>query len=515
VKRLAVVLLLFVAVGWAQPPQELTIAIGDDTGRLNPHDYSSQFVALTMVYEPLVRYAIDGTLQPALAESWEVSEDGLTWTFKLRQGVTFHDGTPFNAEAAKWNFDRWVGQADWDFLPTTNNIAEVTVQDEYTLVLTLKTYLYTTLNDLAVARPVRFLSPQAVDADGAYAQPIGTGPWKVEEYQAERQMSFVPNESYWGGTPKLSKVTFLVIPDPQTRIAGLISNQIDVIGGEYLGAVPLESIPALKASPTVEIVTSEGSTNYFLQMNVQKAPFDDPLVRRAINHAVDREAISQSVFGGYAKPAEGVFPVTVPYFKPTEQGLYSYDPELSKELLAEAGWTDGGDGTLVKDGVPFSFTLVVDQGVFPQARTLAQVVQDQLKNIGIELNIETLDYNAWIARLEQGDYDLATNLTWGAPYDPHSSLAALFKSVYNSPNSERIFSSPELDTKIDTVLAAQDETAREAAYGDLWTYLDDVSAGVPLVSAARLYAVRKGVTGFEIAPTEYELSLLNVEIESR
>jgi len=499
----------------AQIPQELTIAIGDDPGRLNPHDYGSQFVALTMLYEPLVRYGAGGKLEPGLAKSWTISKDAKTYTFNLRSGVKFSDGSPFDAKAAKFNFDRWVGTKDWDFLPTTNNIARVSIRGDLTLILTLKKPLYSTLNDLAVARPVRFLSPKAVDDKGKFLRPVGTGPWKVAEYLPERRLTFVRNDAYWGKKPKLSKVTFLLINDPQTRVSGLLANQIDVIGGEYLGALPLESLPVLKVNPNVQLLSAPGTTNYFLQMNIQKPPFNDANVRRAINMAIDRQAIAKSVFGGYAVPAKGVFPGDVPYFKATASDLYSYNPQKARALMAQGGWTPGADGILQKNGQPFRYALIVDQGVFPQARTLAQVVQDQLKKIGLAVDVQTVDYNTWIARLEKGQYDLATNLTWGAPYDPHSSLIALFKRAYGSPNSERIFSSPQLDKMIDAVLATRNEAARTVQYRRLWTYLDQQAAGVPLVSAQRLYAVRKGISGFRIAPTEYELDLSNVTVTSR
>jgi nickel ABC transporter nickel/metallophore binding protein len=497
--------------------QHLHVPIGDDPGILNPHDYTSQYVALSMVYETLVRYVENGEIVPALAESWTVSDDGLVWTFKLRQGVTFHDGTPFDATAAKWNLERWVGVPDHDWLPTTMNVLNIETPDDYTVVLTLKEFYYATLYDLAINRPMRFLSPNAVDADGNLTEPIGTGPWQVEERVPEQRVTFKRFENYWGEKPLLERVTFDIVQDPQTRVAALLSGQLDVAGGEYLGALPLESLPALEQMPNITILTGEGSTSYMLQLNSTKPPFDNVNVRRALNHAIDRTAISESVFYGLAQPSTSIFPSNIPYVKPTNSDLYSYNPDLAKELLAEAGWTPGSDGILTKGDQTMRFELVVDQGVFPQVKTLAQVIQGQLKPLGIEISIQALEYDAWLDRLTRGEYDLATQITWGAPYDPHSSLVALFKTNGSTTqaSSERFFGSPELDVMIDEVLKERDETERQAKFEAIWAYLDDVAAGVPLVSSSRIYAVRNTVDGFKISPTEYDLDLTGVSIKSQ
>lgn len=170
------------AASVASVEQTFTVAIGEDVAGLNPQGYDAHsFVALAMMFEPLVRYGADGTIQPALAESWQASPDNLSWTFKLRQGATFQDGTPFNAEAAKWNFQRWVNVADHDWLPLSTKIAAIETPDSNTLVLQMKEPYYATLQELSLVRPVRFLSPKSVGTDGKFNKPIGTGPWKLAE----------------------------------------------------------------------------------------------------------------------------------------------------------------------------------------------------------------------------------------------------------------------------------------------------------------------------------------------
>jgi nickel ABC transporter nickel/metallophore binding protein len=492
--------------------QTFVIAVGSDPGPLNPHNYGSSFIALDMVYEPLVRYAADGSIVPALAESWEISPDGLTWTFTLREGVTFQDGTPFNAEAVKWNFERWIQTEDHNWLPSTTRIATVEAPDERTVVLTMNDFYYATIQDLALVRPVRFLSPASVGADGAYARPVGTGPWQLEEYLPQQRASFVPNPSYWGEQPNLERVVFEVIPDAQTRIAALLSNEVDLVGGEYVGGISLESLPVLQRNPNVQVFTEPGTTGYFLQMDTTSAPFDDLRVRQALNHAIDRATISERLFGGLAEPAQGVFPERVPYVASSGSDLYSYDPERARALLAEAGWTPNADGVLTKDGETLELTLVVDAAMFPQAGSLAQVLQAQLKEVGIALTPRLLDYSGWLDAYYQRGYDLLMNITWGAPYDPHSSLSGVFSSTSSSTIA---YSDPELDQLIAAALAAPDEAERTSLFQRIWARLDEQAVVVPIVSSSRVYALRSGVEGFTMAGTEYELDLQNISITSR
>ena len=206
----------------ADVEQTLVLASGRNLGPGNPHDYSSSFVLLDLLYEPLVRYDSNGDIQPALAESWEISDDGLTWTFNLRQGVTFHDGTPFNAEAVRWNMERWVGTQLHDWLPTTTRISSVETPDELTVVLSLSEPYYPAIQDLTLVRPVRFLSTNGVDNAGEFARPVGTGPWKVESLSDTRAV-LVRNEAYWGEKPELDEIVIEVILDGQTRVAALLS----------------------------------------------------------------------------------------------------------------------------------------------------------------------------------------------------------------------------------------------------------------------------------------------------
>lgn len=484
--------------------QTLILASGRNLGPGNPHAYDSSMVLLDLVYEPLVRYAPDGAIVPALAESWEISADGLTWTFRLRQGVTFHDGTAFDAAAAKWNLERWVGNQAHNWLPTTTRITAIDTPDAATLVLTLAESYYPAIQDFTLIRPVRFLSPAAVDADGAFARPVGTGPWQVTELSDEGA-SLTRYDGYWGELPALDRIAIEVVLDPQTRIAALLSGDVHAIGGEYLGSIPPESLAVLEQSDRVTLLTGEAITSFYIAANHGQPPFDDLHVRQAINHAIDRQGLVDAIFSGRAEAATGLLPGAIPYVTRTDTDTYTYDPEQAQALLAAAGWTPNSAGVLEKDGQPLQLDLVVDQSRLPQTAAMATAIQAQLKAVGIALELRLYDYSGWLDSFYARDYNLIMRFSWGPPYDPHTLLAGAFYTD-DRPESTISYSSPDLDPLIDAALASTTETQRQALYDQIWQHLDEQAAVIPLVYPQRIYAVRKEVQGFRLGGTEYDLS---------
>ena len=486
----------------ADVEQTLVLASGRNLGPGNPHDYSSSFVLLDLLYEPLVRYDANGDIQPALAESWEISDDGLTWTFNLRRGVTFHDGTAFNAEAVKWNMERWVGTSRHDWLPTTGRISSIETADDLTVVLTLSESYYPAIQDLTLVRPVRFLSSEGVDSAGEFASAIGTGPWQVESLSDTRAV-LVRNEAYWGEKPELDELVIEVILDAQTRVAALLSGEVDVIGGSYLGGVSLESLPVLERNDDVRIQTAAGLNTFYMAPRFDVPPLDDVRVRRALNYAIDRAGISDALFGGRAVPAQHLLPESIPYVTIANDDLYEYDPDRARELITEAGWTLNGGGVFEKDGVPLKLTLVVDDGQSPQAATMAQALQAQYKEVGVELDIRNFDYSGWLDALYTNDYSLIVRSSYGPPYDPHTLMSSAFYTDTNEDHYMSYFDS-DMDQLIDSALASTDPQERQEIYDRMWRHLEDVSAIIPLVFPERVFAVRNEVEGFRLGGSEYD-----------
>lgn len=484
--------------------QTIVLASGRELGPANPHDYSSNMALLDLLYEPLVRYGSDGTIQPALATAWTISPDGRTWTFTLRPHVTFHDGTPFDAAAVQWNFDRWIGRPEHAWLPSASRIATVAAPDAATVVLTLRTAYYPTIQDLTLIRPVRFLSPKAVDPQGAFARPLGTGPWKMASMGTQRAV-LVRNEDYWGDKPTLTKVVLDVILDAQTRVAALQSGEVQMIGGEYLGTIPPESLLTLRSDPALTVRTGSGVTSLHLLTPYNRPPFDDVRVRRALNLAIDRPGLVQAIFGGRAEAATGVMASAIPYVTRTATELYTFHSQRAAQLLAEAGWTPGANGVLVKDGQPLQCDLVVDKAMMPETASIAEAVQAQVKAIGIDLTVRLTDYSGWLQAYHAREGRLLMHFTWGPPYDPHTFVYGSFHTSLD-PQTVPAYADATLDGLIDTVLASTDEQVRQTLYQRIWQHLDDHAAVVPLLSPQRLYAHRHTVTGFRLGGTEYDLA---------
>ncbi len=484
----------------------LRVAIAQAETSISVRDYDTHsFNVLDEVFEPLVRYTADGSIGPGLAQSFEVSPDGKVMTFQLRPGSTSTDGTPFTAAGAKSERERWVRDKDNSFLGITGYTPSITATDDHTLTWTLAQPYFSALNELALVRPVRFMSPGAYAADGTVKAPIGTGPFTVQSTDNQKVV-LARNDSYWGPKPKLKQVVFTVIPDAAARVAALKAGEVDVIGGDYLAPLALEDAQSIREDSNLSVLTEKSTTNLLLTFNADTGnpALKDVRVRRAVGMAVDRNAIAAGLFDHQAEPATSVFPPNVPY-GPTSGGA-TFDVAGATALLEEAGWI--GSPVRKKDGKVLTLKLILDPSSLPQAKSLSEVAQAQLKSIGIEVEISPLDSTAYSAAVAARKFDLRFYSTYGAPYDPYSMLTANFRSSQEG----HLFASAELDRQIPIALAAADDTSRRANFDVIWKLLDDQAAAVPIVQLPRLWAVSKKVQGFTLGATEYDLPLAGVTI---
>lgn len=486
----------------------LRVAIAQAEPDLNSLDYKTHsFDVLDQIYEPLVRYGDKGVLQSALAERWEVSPDGLTTTFHLRKGVRFSDGTAFTAQLAKADLQRWLGQERHQFVGTTMNTASVETPDDATLVLRSKAPYYPTLQELTYVRPVRFRSPNAFDADGAFVKPIGTGPYRLES-STPTQVVLVRNDDYWGGRPTLDRIEFRVIPDSQARVAALKAGEVDVIGGDYLAPLAPEEAKDLEGNDDVQVLTVPSATNLLLAFNATTGhpALADPQVRKAINHAVDRDAYAKTLFNGRATPASELFPPSIPYAPAAGSRTIPHDVATASGILDAAGWT--GPGTRAKGATKLELRLILDPSLLPQAKALSEAVQADLAKAGIAVKITPLDSTAYSDAASKRDYDLRFYLTYGPPYDPFGLLNADFRTR----EAAHLFATPAIDALIDRAVASTTETDRTAAYASVWQQLDEAWAVAPLIETPRVWATRTTVKGFRLGVTEYDLPLSEVSV---
>ncbi|MBM9460158.1 hypothetical protein JK386_09600 [Nocardioides sp. zg-536] len=506
---LALVLVPLAACGGTMstdgPRDTIRVAVAEEIGVLNPWDVLGQFHAMDLIYEPLVAYGDGGEIEPALAESWEVAPDGRSVTFALRQDVVFHDGTPFDAAAAKFNLEQWAGKEQFSWLGTAAVIEEVATPDQHTLVLELSKPYPPLLQELTLVRPVRFASPAAAPG-GDFAEPVGTGPW-VFESSDETGGVFVRNDEYWGEKPELDRVELKVLPDSQTRLAALRAGEVDLIGGGYLSPVNAVEAKAIDGDSSLELLSGEADTTMSLIFNPEGVA-GDRAVREALSLATDVESINEVLYGGTENVAEGYFPPSVPHAG--DRVERTYDRDAAAKVLDEAGWTmDGKRRTKDGKALELELLLVSDpvHGMM-DARTTGQALQDELAKIGVTIELRVVDGAAYFEEQAAGKFDLTFATTYGAPYDPPNTALSFLKTGVETPT----WATPELDRLVDAAVAASEPADLDTAYGKVYAHLEEQVAFVPITSPPRYYAVRSEVKGFEVPPHEYRLDLTGVTV---
>lgn len=344
-------------------------------------------VVYANIFEGLTRIDRDGAVQPALAESWTVSDDGLVYTFKLHQGVTFHDGTAFDSADVKFSLDRAMAPDSTNaqkalFAP----IASVETPDASTVVVTLKQPAGSLLFNLGWGDAV-IVAPESAAENKNH--PVGTGPFKFERWVKGDRVEMSRYADYWGEPAKLAKATIKIIPDPAAATAALLAGDIDA----FANFPAPEAMPQFENDPRFEVVIGATEGETILAINNARKPLDDVRVRRALAHAVDRKAVIDGAMFGYGTPIGSHFsPLHPAYVDLTD--IYPYDPGKAKALLAEAGHGNG-------------LTLTLKLPPPSYARRSGEVVAAQLASIGVKTDIVQLEWAQWLEQVFKGkDYDL-------------------------------------------------------------------------------------------------------------
>jgi nickel transport system substrate-binding protein len=485
----------------------LKVAIAGETGDLDLLQNVSTLSSYTVVFDGLIHYGPGGALEPGLATAWTVAEDGLSISFDLREGVSFSDGTPFDATAAEWNLKRWMGVADFGWIGIADAYDSITIDAPNKITVTLKRPVAAALLELTIVRPVRFLSPAAVNSDGEQSAPIGTGPWIVQSYDNARTV-LVRNDAYWGEKPSFARMELLVVPDELARASGLRSGDLDVIGGDWVAPLSPRRASALK-SEGMTVVAEPGTATTILGFSPKSPIMLDKAVRDAIYIGVNRAAVAAVLFEGYADPTVNVFPTTVPTAG-ARRDVPAGDVAAAQAALTAGGWTGDASG-FTKDGAPLAIDFLVSDESFPGSRRIAEMIQGQLSEIGFKVNISSVDNATMHERRPNFEYDLTFFATYGAPYDPHGSLGASFVTAADTGPDGKIYVSDELDA---VVLAALDAggDAREGAMQAVYDWLADNTATCPLVVSQRIWAVNPRVTGFGLPATDYDLPFKGITL---
>jgi len=387
-RMLAAIIVAFatLATGPSFASKDVVFAVASTFTTTDPYDANdtlSQAMAKSF-YEGLYGFDKDMKMIPVLAESYDVSKDGLVYTIKLKKGIKFHDGTDFKADAVKANFDRVTNPENkLKRYGLYSNIAKTEVVDDYTARITLKTAFSAFINNLAHPSGV-MISPAAIAKYGKdiASNPVGTGPFKFVEWNRTDFLKVTKFDGYWHkGYPKVDTITWKPVIDSNSRAAVMQTGE-----AHFTYPVPYELAEVLKAKPGLELVAAPSIIVRYLSMNTQQKPFDNAKVRQAINYAINKDAVAKVAFGGYATPADAVVPAGVEFSIKT--GLWPYDVAKAKQLMAEAGYPNGFETELWS---AYNHTI---------AQKVTQVLQQQLAQIGVKVKITLLEAGQRVEKVE-------------------------------------------------------------------------------------------------------------------
>ncbi len=506
-------------IAWAAPMGSTLVYGGYDyDDHMDPAvtDFDSTIRVTLNVVEPLVWEPEPGVFVPGLAESWAVSQDAKTYTFRLKRGVKFHDGTPFNAEAVKFTMDRIVdpatkaGQSHDQLGPYDRT----EIVNDYTVRIQMKegyTPLLTNLNGyLGIVSPTAVKKMGLADFD---RHPVGTGPFIFKEWVPKDHVTLVRNPDYnWGssyfkhkGPAYLEQVIFKIIPEDSVRTGTLRSGETQYIDD----LLPLE-YGALKRSSRITVIDKgQPGSGFVLLLNVtSKGPISDLAVRRAMEYGVDREGLNKAVFQGLNKVAWS--PLMRPTFgyDPSTEKIYSYDPTKAKQTLEEAGWRVGSDGIREKGGQK----LVIDFPIIgrPRDRAMAESVQASLREIGMDVAVTSLERGAFTERRRQKRFDV--NFMWFSYGDPDVLRTIFHSSNINAFNRAQ-YQIPEVDRMLEQAAATTNKARRAQLYADIQQRVLKDAVVVPLVDSVTHDAKRTEVQGDHLDALASYVWLYDVQIK--
>ncbi|NOX44458.1 MAG: ABC transporter substrate-binding protein [Caldiserica bacterium] len=472
---------------------ELVVAVSTEPPTLDPTANPAAAIDLILhhnLYECLVQVGPDGDFRPQLAESWEASADGRTWTFRLRRGVRFHDGTPFDAEAVRRSFLRAMS-------PDTPNphpeyyadIAAVEAVDAHTVRFQLKEPVPYFLAILAQADSAIVPKPRTGEPLGEH--PVGTGPFRFVEWRPGDRIVLERNPDYYmPEIPRVDRVSFRFIPDGAARALALQAGDVDIAVD-----IPYQTAKALEGNPAFTVVSGPMNLVQILAINNARTPFADLRVRQAIAHAIDREKIIELVALGYATPIGGPIPPGMPYYVDLTD-LYPYDPERARELLAEAGYPRGFEATMT---LPSNYEFHVKTG---------ELIAAQLGAVGIGVSIRLVDWGTWLERVyAQADYDL-TVIGHIGRLDP-----ALMLTGYGAERPDYYFRrgwrNAELEELLEEGKTCMDPERRREIYARAQRIIAEEVVNYFIQDPHRIIAARAGIGGLAVYPI-YVLDLTRV-----
>lgn len=497
----------------------LTFAKAGDVVKLDPADVTDgeSITVMNNIFEGLIRYKPGTTeLEPWLAEKWDVSPDGKVFTFYLRKGVKFHDGTDFNADAVVFSFERqrdpnhpFHKYGEWEYWSWCfNEIEKVEKVDDYTVKITLSEEFAPFLTTMAMFT-VYIVSPKNHEKWGAEASshPVGTGPFKFVEWVKDDHITLEKFENYWGPKPKIDKLIFKVIPDASVRLLELQKGTID--GMEFPNPDDLEKI---KGDKNLTLLTQPGLNIGYLAFNLgQDTPGYDPKlsdvrVRKAIYHAINRQDIIEHLYKGTAVVAKNPLPPTLWGYN-DEIVDYEYNPDKAKELLKEAGYPNGFETNL--------WAMPVARPYMFDPQKIAEAIQSDLAKVGIKAKIVTYDWGTYLDKTEGGEHAMCL-LGWTMDYpDPDNILYVLLDpdaATVGSAGNVAFYRNDKVHELNMLARKTYDIKEREKYYKEIQRIVHEDIPWVPLAHAQQMVVFRSNVKGFVLYPTgDYHFDTVYIE----
>lgn len=472
----------------------LIVAQGAHPASLDPHQSNDQPSSRVnkQIYESLVNATVDMELEPGVAESWEPVDD-ITWEFKIREGVLFHNGDELTAHDVVFSLERMLDSPEVAHI--VEAIDTVEAEDDNTVIITTHEPFAPILAHLSHTAASIFSEAAVTEAgDDYHNQPIGTGPYMFQSQEAGDSVTLERFDDYWGDPADIKTVVFRNIPEGTNRTIGLETGEVDV-------AYEIEPIDksTVTEHEDLELIEEPSLSTQYIGFNMDKEPFDDIDVRRAINHAIDVEEIIDVVLEGSGTVANGPVNPSVFGYNEELEG-YEYDPDLAMELLEDAGHADGLEIQLWTNDNPVRVRI-------------AEMVQEQLRLVGVTVNIEQVEWSAYLERTGQGEHDMFI-LGWvTVTGDADYGLYALFhSSQHGGAGNRTFFDNAEVDELLEIGRTTADEDARYDAYARAQEIIVEEAPQIFLYFDTQNVGIQNYVTGFELNPAGHH-SIYGVSFE--
>jgi peptide/nickel transport system substrate-binding protein len=480
---IAAMVALFVAVSCSQAQRvdlgqgsgNLIAAIAGEPDQLDPQKTSAyfSFEVLENVFDTLVEPDANLEMRPALAQSWSVSPDQLTWSFQLRKGVTFQDGSPFTADDVVYSYRRIIDEK-LSNVDKFSAVTDVSAPDPDTVLIRVKQPTPNLLTNLGGFKGMAIVQRKNVESGQIATHPVGTGPFAFASQKSGDSITLTANPNYWGGRPKVPGVTFRFISEPSTALSALQAGEID-----WTDSIPTQRVAQLKNDDSIKLAVTPSNDYWYLALNEAREPWKDPRVRQAIAYAIDRKAIVQATSYGTAAANQLAIPEGNPWYTPYDK--YSYDIDEAKRLLGEAG------------AAPKNLDMLVTSE-YPETVTAAQVIADNLKPLGITVNIRTVDFATWLDEQNTGNFDMLM-MGWLGNIDPDDFYYAQHHTD-GSSNAQK-FSNPDVDRLLDAGRVEVNRQARQQDYAKAATIIADQVSYIYLYNPSVIQAWATNLSGYE------------------